>query len=520
MVEGQEGKPVSKDLYKGRSLGVFTSGGDAQGMNAAVRAVVRMGIYLGCKVWLINEGYQGMVDGGDNIQLATWAHVSGILGQGGTIIGSARCKEFMTNEGRLKAAKNLVKGEINNLVCIGGDGSLTGANLFKKEWSSLLEELVKRKEITKEEEIKFSFLNIVGLVGSIDNDFCGTDMTIGVDSALHRIIEACDAIVTTALSHQRCFVMEVMGRHCGYLAIATGLACDADWVLIPENPPIKGWEDKLCARLAMQREYGHRLNIIVVAEGAIDREGNAISSDYVKRIVSERLHIDTRVTVLGHVQRGGSASAFDRVLGTRMGAEAVLALMNAKPDSKPVVIGLSGNVTCHIPLVESVEKTQAIGKAMKERDFVKVIELRGASFQRNLQTCLQLSKLQPRFKEGDKRFHYKFAVMNVGAPACGFNSGVRSFVRHGIWKGCKILGIHDGFEGLIDDRIEEIDWKSVYGWTGKGGSLLGCQRVEPKEVGLDKIAQKLKKHGIQVKNTKIITKYRSNSNDLLFKRAF
>jgi 6-phosphofructokinase 1 len=139
-------------------------------------------------------------------------------------------------------------------------------------------------EISQQERQKCDFLNIVGLVGSIDNDFCGTDMTIGADSALHRIIEAVDAIVTTALSHQRCFVLEVMGRHCGYLALIAGLACDADWVLIPENPPEDGWEKKLCERLSYQREAGHRLNIVLVAEGAIDKQGDPITTNYVKDV--------------------------------------------------------------------------------------------------------------------------------------------------------------------------------------------------------------------------------------------
>jgi 6-phosphofructokinase 1 len=197
------------------------------------------------------------------------------MGQGGTITGSARCMDFKERWGRVKAAKNLIKCGINNLVVIGGDGSLTGANLFKQEWSSLLTELVETKQITPEESETYTFLNIVGLVGSIDNDFCGTDMTIGVDSALDRIIEAVDANVTTTPSHQRCFVMEVMGRNCGYLALAAGLASDADLIFIPENPPEPGWEDKLCKRLAYQREAGHRLNIIIMAEGAIDRQGQS-----------------------------------------------------------------------------------------------------------------------------------------------------------------------------------------------------------------------------------------------------
>jgi 6-phosphofructokinase 1 len=141
-----------------------------------------------------------------------------------------------------------------------------------------------KDEITPEESQKYSFLNIVGLVGSIDNDFCGTDMTIGADSALHRIIEAVDTISTTALSHQRCFIMEVMGRHCGYLALAAGLASDADWIAIPENPPESGWEEKLCTRLEFQRKSGHRLNIVLVAEGAIDKQGNPITADSIKKV--------------------------------------------------------------------------------------------------------------------------------------------------------------------------------------------------------------------------------------------
>lgn len=156
-----------------------------------------------------------MVDGGKNIVEAHWASVSSIIHKGGTVIGSARCLEFRERDGRLKAAKNLIDNGITNLVCIGGDGSLTGADIFRQEWSSLLDELLNKGSITAEQRQKYRTLQIAGLVGSIDNDFCGTDMTIGTDTALHRIIEACDAIVSTAYSHQRTFIMEVMGRHCG-----------------------------------------------------------------------------------------------------------------------------------------------------------------------------------------------------------------------------------------------------------------------------------------------------------------
>ena len=173
-----ERKMVQRGSQKGKGIAVFTSGGDSQGMNSAVRAVVRFGIYLGCKVHFIKEGYQGMVQGGDCIVEADWGSVSGIIHKGGTVIGSARCQDFRERSGRLRAANNLIKKGITNLVVIGGDGSLTGANRFRQEWNSLLKELLETKQISAEEAENNGHLNIVGMVGSIDNDFCGTDMTI------------------------------------------------------------------------------------------------------------------------------------------------------------------------------------------------------------------------------------------------------------------------------------------------------------------------------------------------------
>ena len=254
---------IEYNAYQGKSMAVLTSGGDSQGMNSAVRAVVRMGRYLGCKVFFVKEGYQGMVDGGDHIVEAHWKSVSGIIHKGGTFIGSARCQDFRDRAGRLKAAKNLIDRGITNLVVIGGDGSLTGANCFRNEWSGLVEELVSTNQITPEQATLNSHLNIVGMVGSIDNDFCGTDMTIGTDSALHRIIDAVDCIIPTAHSHQRTFIMEVMGRHCGYLAMVAAIVSEADFVFIPEWPPAVNWPDKLCKKLTEARDSGHRLNIII-----------------------------------------------------------------------------------------------------------------------------------------------------------------------------------------------------------------------------------------------------------------
>ncbi|XP_072234787.1 ATP-dependent 6-phosphofructokinase, platelet type isoform X3 [Leuresthes tenuis] len=477
----------------GKAIAVLTSGGDAQGMNAAVRAVVRMGLYVGAKVYFIHEGYQGMVDGGENIREAKWESVSSMLQVGGTVIGSARCKEFRSHEGRLKAAHNLVQRGITNLCVIGGDGSLTGANLFREEWSGLLGELVEQGVIEADAVQKYSALHIVGMVGSIDNDFCGTDMTIGTDSALHRIIEVVDAIMTTAQSHQRTFVLEVMGRHCGYLALVSALACGADWVLIPEMPPEDGWEEKMCQKLSANRAGMKRLNIIIIAEGAIDRNNKAITTDYVKNLVVKCLGFDTRVTILGHVQRGGTPSAFDRILASRMGVEAVLALLETTANTPACVVSLCGNQSVRLPLMECVQMTQEVQKAMDQKRFEEAVKLRGRSFENNLRTYKLLAHRKPESELPTSNFNV--AVLNVGAPAAGMNAAVRSAVRVGISEGHKMFAVNDGFEGFYKGQIKEIKWGDVGGWTGQGGSLLGTKRTLPAK-HVDKIAEQMRKHNI------------------------
>ncbi|XP_026875809.2 ATP-dependent 6-phosphofructokinase, platelet type isoform X7 [Electrophorus electricus] len=491
-------QPDNKKFFEnlsgaGKAIAVLTSGGDAQGMNAAVRAVVRMGIYVGAKVYFIHEGYQGMVDGGDNIKEATWESVSSMLQVGGTVIGSARCMEFRTHEGRLKAAHNLVQHGITNLCVIGGDGSLTGANLFREEWSSLLAKLVQQGMISDDAAEKYSALHIVGMVGSIDNDFCGTDMTIGTDSALHRIIEVVDAIMTTAQSHQRTFVLEVMGRHCGYLALVSALACGADWVLIPEMPPEDGWEEKMCEKLSANRAGRKRLNIIIVAEGAIDRNNKPITTEHVKDLVVRSLGFDTRVTILGHVQRGGTPSAFDRILASRMGVEAVLALLETTANTPACVVSLCGNQAVRLPLMECVQMTQEVQKAMDEKRFEDAVKLRGRSFENNLRTYKLLAHRKPESELPHSNFNV--AVLNVGAPAAGMNAAVRSAVRVGISEGHKMFAINDGFEGFYKGQIKEIKWGAVGGWTGQGGSLLGTKRTLPAKY-IGKIAEQIRKYNI------------------------
>ncbi|KPL06400.1 6-phosphofructokinase [bacterium SM23_57] len=479
-----------------KNLAILTSGGDAQGMNAAVRSVVRTALDFGVNVYAVYEGYQGLVDGGDRIRKMSWDSVGGILQRGGTVVGTARCAEFRTREGRMKAAKNMIDRDIDGLVVIGGDGSLTGANLFRQEWHSLVTELVEKGEITAEKAEAYPNLLIIGLVGSIDNDFYGTDMTIGTDSALHRITEAVDAITSTAASHQRTFVVKVMGRNCGYLALMGALACGADWVLIPENPPdVDNWQEVMAERLKAGRKAGRRDSIVILAEGARDRNGNYIGSSDVREALEKRLGEEVRVTVLGHVQRGGCPSAFDRNLGTFLGYEAVKAILEANPEDEPLQIGFKKNRVVRLPLMECVEKTQAVADVIAAKDYEKAMELRSSSFVDAFSTLRVMIRALPHPPTpGQKRF--RIGMLNAGAPAPGMNTASRAVTRLGLDKGHIMLGVRNGFEGMAAGEVEELNWMSVAGWASRGGSDLGTSRLIPAGSDLYNIARNIEVHKI------------------------
>ena len=342
-----------------KRLGVLTSGGDAPGMNAVVRAVVRTALDRSAEVYAIYEGYQGMIDGDRRIRPLNWDSVGGILHKGGTIIGSARCAAFRTVEGRRQAVRNLLQNEIDCLVVIGGDGSLTGADLLRREWHDHVQDLVKTGEIAAAIAERHPYLAIAGVVGSIDNDMVGTDMTIGVDTALHRITDAIDAISSTAASHQRAFVVEVMGRHCGYLALMGALASGADFAIIPENPPHgDNWEEKMCEILREGRQIGRRDSIVVVAEGAVDRRtGQPITCQYIKQVLEEKMGEDARITVLGHVQRGGAPTAFDRILSTQFGHAAAQLVAQGRFNR---LVTLTRNQLDSVPLSEVAGRVRTV----------------------------------------------------------------------------------------------------------------------------------------------------------------
>ena len=468
-------------------IGVLTSGGDSPGMNAAVRAVVRSGLNAGAEVYAIHEGWLGAVTGRDFIRPMGWQDVSGIMQRGGTLIGTARCAEFREYDGRHRAVRNLLNAGIDRLVVIGGDGTLTGANELRSEWPQHLRDLLAAGEVTEQAVRRHPVLMLTGLVGSIDNDLVGTDMTIGTDSALHRITDAVDAIASTAASHQRVFVVEVMGRNCGYLALMSALAGGADYVLVPEDPPAEDWPARLCALIRRTREAGRRDTIIVVAEGAIDRGGTRITCDDVRTVIRDRLGQDARITNLGHVQRGGTPSAYDRWMASMVGVAATDELLSAGPDSEPVVIGVRRNVVVRRRLMWAVEQTKQVAALMAQQRYEDALVVRGAGFQRSLELFRKISEADPTVSPtaSSKRI----AILHCGSLAPGMNTAVWSAVRLGIDRGHVMLGVPDGFRGLLAGKAMPFQWGDVDGWAGRGGAALGTSRLVPDVEHLPEIAR-------------------------------
>lgn len=538
--------PVNKAMR----VAVLTSGGDSAGMNAAVRAVVKQAIVRGCEAYVVREGYEGLIRGnieaegssdsgaqtppqvtrdsqgveanlrfgygpllrdweGDSTDDPTgkslkgryivkvgWDDVRGWMGEGGTIIGTARCAGFRTVEGRMTAAHNLIKEGINALVVCGGDGSLTGADKLRGEWPELVAKLHQNGTITEEQANASKHLVIVGLVGSIDNDMAMTDLTIGAPTALHRICESMDNISTTASSHSRAFVIEVMGRYCGWLALMAGVCGGADFVFIPECPPeAESWEDQMCEVIKRHREVGKRKTMVIVAEGALDKNLKPIKPDYVKDILRNRLQLDTRVTTLGHTQRGGRPCAYDRILPTLQGVEAVNALLESTPETPSYMIGINENKISRIPLVEAVKQTQAIAQAINDKDFESAVKLRDPDFKESFNGFIMTSSLDPEHML-PKEKHLRIAIIHLGAPAGGMNAATRTAARYCLARGHTPLAVQNGFKGLLDDAVFPLSWLKVDSWMTRGGSELGTNRATPDADSLGDIASKFQKHRI------------------------
>lgn len=309
-----------------KCIGVLTSGGDAPGMNAAIRAVTRAAIYHGIHVKGISRGYKGLITG--EIQDFETQDVSNIIHRGGTILKTARCDEFKTEQGRRIAYDTLLKHGIDALVVIGGDGSLSGARLFAEEYN----------------------FPIVGLPGTIDNDLSGTDWTIGYDTALNTIVEAVDKIRDTASSHERLFFIEVMGREAGFLALNSAIASGAEAAIIPEFALEK---DQLAETIANGFRKTKNSSIVLVSES--EATGGAMG--VAERVRKEYPQFDVRVVILGHIQRGGTPSAQDRILASRMGVAAIDALLDGQ---RNVMIGIDDDEIVYVPFSKAIKKSKGI----------------------------------------------------------------------------------------------------------------------------------------------------------------
>jgi 6-phosphofructokinase 1 len=317
-------------------IGVLTSGGDAPGMNAAIRAVVRTGIYHNLEVYGILRGYSGMVDN-DIIPMQSRS-VANIIQRGGTILKTARCKEFFEKEGRKTAYQHLKKLGINGLVIIGGDGSFRGADIFSREYD----------------------IPCIGIPGTIDKDIAGTDFTIGFDTAVNTAVESIDKIRDTADAHDRIFIIEVMGRDAGYIALHSGIATGAENILIPER---KTDIEDLVSSLLEKEKRKKLVNLVVVAEG--DNFGGA---DEVAKVITARLpQAEARVCILGHIQRGGAPTCLDRVLASRMGYHAVESLLE---DRHNVMVGIVNNKMSYTPLEKAVKAKQKISE-----EWIKIVKI-------------------------------------------------------------------------------------------------------------------------------------------------
>jgi 6-phosphofructokinase 1 len=312
-----------------KRIGVLTSGGDAPGMNAAVRAVVRSASYFNVECIAIYQGYQGLIDNKTKVMNAR--SVNNIINKGGTVLKSARCLEFRTKEGRKQAFETIQKNEIEGLVVIGGDGSFTGAMIFQSEFN----------------------IPVIGIPGTIDNDIFGTTHTIGYDTALNTVIDAIDKIRDTAISHNRLFFVEVMGRDAGHIALNAGIGAGAEEVLIPEEN--LGLE-RLLESLKRSKKSGKSSSIVVIAEG--DKSGKNVFQ-IAEHIEKNLPYYEVRVSVLGHIQRGGSPSCFDRVLASRMGVFAVESLLNG---SSNVMVGLDNGEMILTPLEKAIKTKSEINK--------------------------------------------------------------------------------------------------------------------------------------------------------------
>lgn len=446
---------------KVRNIAVVTSGGDAPGMNPAIRAAVRTGIKWDANVYGIYYGYEGMIQ--DNIKLLEWNNTNSIIDEGGTILFSARSKGFREKESRKEAVFNLAKRKIEGMLVLGGDGSIQGGTILRNEFHEHVEALIKEGRLPEDTP---KTLNLVAIPASIDNDIPYTDISLGADTALHRVVESVDSVITTMISHDRIFVMEVMGRDCGWIALMSAFATGADFVFIPEAPN-NNWKEDMISSIQEVRSKGKKGIFVIVSEGAIDENKNKITSQEIVNHLITKTSVEVKLLKLGHLQRGGAPSAFDRISGTLLAIKATEYLLSG-PEKDPVLVSCQSGSFQFTPLDDFFNSKARIVKYQENGEFPKIMGERDVYFKRALALYEQL-----RHKKLSTNVKKKIGILHCGGRAGGMNTTLNAVVRYAKSLGNDVIVFQDGFDGLLNEQFTIPKEYEYVSHIASGGSAIG-----------------------------------------------
>ncbi|ADM11203.1 6-phosphofructokinase [Encephalitozoon intestinalis ATCC 50506] len=548
---------------KTNRIAIVTSGGDAPGMNSAIKSITRTGIKWGASVYGVYNGYDGLIN--NNIRRLSWDTETHCSSQGGTVLLSARSQKFMGKEGRKEAVLNMVRKKINCVIVLGGDGSMKGAMVLRDEFKDHLRDLIREGKISprdlkrilnskaeskdeekekvttetsgvgysdfygapecyKETPMVYHDLNssddmledlqmdkcsceemdldeiekyvydlkVVGIPATIDNDICGVPISLGEDTAIHRVIEGIDHLMSTMKSHTRTFVIEVMGRKCGWIALMSALASSADYVLLPEAPT--EWKKEMIEALTTARRCGKAGTFVIVSEGAVEKDGTPIhASQAVEEIA--KFGMDVRLLKLGHIQRGGPTSAQDRIYGTLLGVKAVE--ISLGPTKDPVMISIFRDEIFEIELKEVIERNNLVRDFQEKKLFEDVLKSRCnffrlaySYFRKSLMTgirnirdkgcdCSSREKIETECSCGpDCRGKYedrkpRIGVLQFGRRASGMNTVLNAVVQYSLVAGAEPYYIPNGFEGLVNNQLIRAKPYEFFGDVNNGGSAIG-----------------------------------------------
>ncbi|KAM0672594.1 ATP-dependent 6-phosphofructokinase [Ordospora colligata] len=541
-------------------IAIVTSGGDAPGMNSAIKSIIRTGIKWGATVYGVYNGYDGLIN--DNIKKLNWDTETYYSSQGGTVLLSARSDRFLNAKGRKQAVLNMAKKRINCMIILGGDGSLKGALELKNEFREHLRELLREGKISSEEKRKIRMnksrvegkvdveqttdgsgvmysdfygkpecykanptvyhdlnssdevddekmekdeddrcdeeeieryvygLKVVGIPASIDNDIYGTEVSLGEDSAIHRVVEAIDHLMSTMKSHSRAFVIEVMGRKCGWIALMSALGCAADYVLLPEVPG--DWKKEMMDAIAVGKKHGKPEIFVIVSEGAVEADGTPIRvSSVVEEI--DKVGIEVRSLKLGHIQRGGPPSFQDRVYGTLFGIKAVETVM--EPVDEPLMVRVFNDEVDTIDLREVVHRNEMTGVFEKEMKFPDVFKSRNEFFRLAYVYFRKALMTRVLYENGCNTKIGSVGILQVGGRSSGMNAVLNAIVQYSLTIGIEPYYIPNGFEGLIKGQVVKAKLYEFSSDVNNGGSAIGVGNNS--DIDIEELQRKINESGLE-----------------------